>query len=151
MKKEKNSPSLVGSVMIAYVIVLLHILLVFGLGVLIVFFRGVANYMPLILIVGLSVVGTGTYYLYRRFKSQGKSLRETLNSPLFKGKSVEINLLGGIASVKINSNNSVSNQPAIGAGDQIPLIEDPESKRIRELVDLARSLENEHKNQKNKR
>ena len=38
--------------------------------------------------------------------------------------------------------------PAIEAGNTPPLLEDPESKRIRDLVDLARSLENDHINQK---
>lgn len=148
MSKERNNPTLFGSVMLAYMIVLLHLLIVAGLGVLILFFRGVVAYMPLILLGGLLLLGALSYYLYRRFKSQGKNLRDTLNSPLFRGKSVEISLLGGIASIKIDASGSDRPPPAIDAGSSPPLLEDRESKRIRELVDLARSLEDDHKNQK---
>ena len=148
MKREKNSPTLLGSVMLAYFIVLLHVLIVAGLGVLILFFRGVVEHMPLILLGGLSIVCASAYYLFRRFKSQGRSLRDAVNSPLFRGKSIEISLLGGLASIRINSNNGDTTPPAIDAGNGPPLLEDGETKRIRELVDLARSLENDHTNQK---
>ena len=148
MNKNKNGPSLFSSIMLAYLILLLHVLIVAGIGVLIIFFRGVVAYTPLILLGGLSIVGASAYYIYRRFKTQGRNLRETLNSPLFRGKSVEINLLGGMASIKIDSKESDTIPPAIEAGDTPPLLEDPESKRIRDLVDLARSLENDHISQK---
>ena len=124
---------------------LLHVLLIAGLGVLIIFFRGLVAYMPLILSAGLLVVCAASYYLFRRLKSQGRSLRDALNSPLFKGKSIEIDLLGGVASIRINQHNSATPPPpAIDAGDRTRLLEDRESARIRELIDLARLLENDH-------
>jgi len=144
MKKEKNGPGLLGGVMLAYFIVLLHVLLIAVLGVLIIFFRGIVAYMPLILLSGLAVVCASAYYLFKHFKSQGKGLRDALNSPLFRGKSIEIDLLGGVASIRINSQNDTSTLPAIGAGNRTPLLEDRESARVRELVDLARLLENDH-------
>ena len=58
--------------MLAYFIVLLHVLIVAGIGVLIILFRGLVAYTPLILIGGLSVVGASAYYLFRRFKAQRK-------------------------------------------------------------------------------
>lgn len=148
MDKGIKSPSLFGSVMLAHLIILLHVLLIAGLGVLIIFFRGIMAYMPLVLLLGLTVIGAATWYLFKRFKSQGKNLRDTLNSPLLRGKSVEIDLLGGIASIKINPCNSTAPRPLIEAGNHPPLLEDRESERIRKLVDLARSLEKDHINQK---
>jgi hypothetical protein len=148
MKKEDNSPSLFSGVMLAYCILLLHVLLIAGLGVLIIFFRGIVAYMPLVLIFGLAIVCSAVWYLFKRLKSQGKSLRDTLNSPLLRGKSIEIDLLGGMASIKINPGGNDMTQKAIGAENRTLLLEDRESERIRELLDLARSLENDHKSQK---
>lgn len=143
-----NSPSLFGGVMLAYFIVLLHLLLIAAIGVLILFFRWVVSYLPLFFLSGGTLLYVSTWYLWRRFKSKGRSLRDTLKSPLFKGKSIEIDLLGGMTAIRINPDSDVRAQPAIGANGRKLLLEDRNSDRIRALVNLARSLENDHLNQK---
>lgn len=148
MKKETISPGLFSGIMLAYGIVLLHILLIAGLGMLIIFFKGITAYLPLVLASGLIAIGSTTWYLFRRLRSQSKGLHEVLNSPLFKGKSVEIKLLGGVASIRIDLNNTAATLPITGAENPTPLLEDRNPERIRELVNLARSLENDPITQK---
>lgn len=129
--------------MLAYFILLLHVVLIAGLGVLIIFFKGIVTYFPLIVLAGLSVIGGSAYYVFKRLKIEGKSLRSVLNSPLFSGKSLEIRLLGGAASIKIDGHNVNSDIPEIEVGERSPL-EDPTSARIRKLTTQAKQLENDY-------
>ena len=137
MKKE---PGLFKGVMLAYFILILHVLLIAALGMLVIFFRGIVIYMPWIFLIGcVTILGSG-YFFYRRIKAQGKSLRETLNSPLLQGKSFEISLMGGLASFKVGQND-VNPPIFISTTDNKPQLEDPAAARLRELSELANLLE----------
>ena len=64
-----------------------------------------------------------------------------MSLPELKGKNVEVNLLGGLASFKIASDTTelqVIESKVIPVARQL---EDPDSKRIRELTELASMLE----------
>ena len=50
--KKKESPSIVKGVMTAYLILLLHLSLIAGVGLLVIFFSGVVNYMAWIFFAG---------------------------------------------------------------------------------------------------
>ena len=113
MSRENSGPSLFSGVMLAYALVLLHVLLVAGLGIFVIFFRGVVAYMPFIFFIGLSAVGGSAYYLFRRLRSRGNIIRDALNSPLISGKSIEISLLGGMASIKIDTRDSRASLPQL--------------------------------------
>ena len=65
------------------------------------------------------------------------TLRETLNSPMFNGRTVEISVLGGLASVKVGDGSGGA--PALENHSSIPYLqlEDPASIRLRELTELA--------------
>ena len=54
-KKEKESPYF-KSVLVAYFILVLHVILVAGLVVMVIFFRGIINYMIWIFLGGLIVM-----------------------------------------------------------------------------------------------
>lgn len=127
------------SVLTAYFILVLHALLIVGLGFLVLFFRGLVHYMLWIFLGGAVLVMGSGYLFWRRMKAEGKTLREMLSSPMFRGRTVEVSLLGGLATVK------VGNGPAIGDGPDGPALqlEAPASARIRELGELARLLEND--------
>ncbi|WP_054690371.1 hypothetical protein [Desulfosarcina cetonica] len=51
--KRKEGDGLVKSVMLAYLILALHLLLIAGIAILVLFFRGVVNYMLWIVLGGL--------------------------------------------------------------------------------------------------
>ena len=132
---------MVKSVLLAYMILALHVVLIAGLGLLVLFFRGFVQYMLWIFLGGAAVVVYSGYRFWRRMKAEGKTLGEMLSNPAFRGRSVEVSLLGGIASFKLGA---PGRYPALTVGDDDPPVrqlEDPETARIRELNELARLLE----------
>ncbi len=137
----KDKEGLVKSVLLAYMILALHVVLIAGLGLMVLFFRGFVQYMLWIFLGGVALIGYSGYRFWRRMKAEGKTLKEMLNSPAFRGRSVEVSLLGGIASLKIGTPEGYRT-PMIGDdATPPPLLEDPESARIRGLSELARLLE----------
>lgn len=137
--------SLFKGVLIAFFVLALHVVLIAGLAVLALFFRGVVNYMLWILLGGLALIGFSAFYFFRRMRAEGRSLRDAVRDPVFGGRSVEVSILGGIASVKLGR---PQHPPAIAHDGVIdlPRLEDPETSRNREvseLAELARLLEKE--------
>jgi predicted membrane metal-binding protein len=141
--KKKEGDGLFKGVLLAYFILALHVLLIAGVAVLVLFFRGVVNYMLWIFLGGIALIGWAVFYFFRRMRAEGRSLREMLKNPIFSGRSVEVSILGGMATLKLGR---PSRMPAIdheAAGD-IPRLEGPEIPRRREvseLAELARLLE----------
>ena len=141
MIEKKDSLGLFKSVMVAYSILLLHVSVVAVLGILVLFFRGIVNYMLWIFLFGATVIAVSAYLLFRRMKREGKSLREMLNTPVFNGRPVEISVLGGLASFRLGGRPGF---PALGSDypGASHQLEDPDTVRLRELVELGRMFEN---------
>jgi hypothetical protein len=140
-KPKKEKDDLLKHVLAVYLILLLHVLLIAGLGVLVLFFRGVVQYMIWIFMGGLAAILASAYLFYRRMKKEGKNLREMINTPVFQGRPVEVSLLGGIASIKVGTQGA---RPAISDNREIPLqLEDMKSQQVKELSELARLFEND--------
>jgi len=142
IKSKNESEGLFKGVMLAYLILILHVLLVVMLGFLVLFFRGVVQYMPLIFIGGTAILSISAWLFFRKLKREGRSLRDTLRSSTFQGRPVEISLMGGMASLKVGSPGAA---PAVESPTANPArqLEDPASLKIRELSELARLLEND--------
>lgn len=139
----KKEPGVFKGILLAYFVLILHVVLIAAMGLMVIFFRGVVVYMPWIFIGGVTLILSSGYYIYRRLKAHGKSLRETLNSPFLQGKSFEVSLLGGMASFKVDVDGTSRPPPAITAADPPLRLEDMTTKRLRELTELARLLEND--------
>jgi hypothetical protein len=139
-KKEKEEVHL-KRVLMAYLILVLHVVLITGLVLLVIFFRGIINYMIWIFLGGTAAILASAYHFYKRMKMEGKTLREILNSHRFGGRTVEVNLLGGLASLKISGSND---PPALGTASsgQFKQLEDPDVIHKREFSELVRLLEN---------
>lgn len=141
-KKEKENDGLFKSVVLAYTILAMHILLIAGLALLVLFFRGLVNYMLWIFIGGTIILVASAVYFYRRMKAQGRTLRDILNSSTFQDRAVEVSVLGGLATLKIGKPDY---RPAIEVGPTrtIPQLEDPDTAHIRELKELAHLRESD--------
>lgn len=131
------------SVIMAYFILLLHVLLVAGLVFLVIFFRGFINYMVWIFIGGSTVILASGYHFYKRMKKEGKTLRDILQSPKFSGRTVEVNILGGLASFKIGQSGNVPLLSSNAHKQHHHQLEDPNTIRVRELTELVRLLQND--------
>jgi len=140
-KKEKESQHF-KSVLMAYFILVLHVVLIAGLVLMVIFFRGIINYMIWIFLGGLIAIIVSGYHFYKRMKMEGKTLQEILNTYRFSGRSVEVSFLGGLASLKIGGEHH--NPPALNSNSsgRFKQLEDPESIRRKEFSELVRLLEN---------
>ena len=139
MFKKSDGDGVMKSVMMAYLILILHVILLVGLGFLVFFFRGIVHYMIwIVLFGGLAILASG-YWFFRRMKAEGRSLRDTLNSPLFRNKTVEISLLGGLAQFRVGNSNSppLLDHPHSEDSRQLEWTGDPQ---VQELTELARLL-----------
>jgi len=128
------------SVMLAYMVLVLHVLLMVVLGLMVIFFRGVVQYMFWIFIAGALVIIISGYYFYRRMKAEGKTLKQMLSTPMMNGRPVEVSFLGGLASFRVGVPEQVQ-QLESRTVNPTRQLEDPETARIRELTALARMLE----------
>lgn len=140
-KQKKESDGLLKSVLMAYLVLALHVLVIAMICILVIFFRGIVNYMLWIFLgCTLLILGSG-YYFYRRMRAEGKNLHEMMRSPLFAGRSVEVSFMGGFASIKLNQAGDHL-QPALrGPSASTLQLEDSETMRIRQLTELAALLE----------
>ncbi|MFO7494816.1 MAG: SHOCT domain-containing protein [Desulfobacterales bacterium] len=141
MIEKKDNIGLFKSVMLAYSILMLHVALVATVGLLVLFFRGVVNYMLWIFLIGTAGILVSGYLFFRRMKREGKTLREMLKTPVFNGRPVEVSLLGGLASFRLGGKPGF---PALGSDylDVSHQLEDPDTVRLRELMELGRMFEN---------
>ncbi|MBU1343220.1 MAG: SHOCT domain-containing protein [Proteobacteria bacterium] len=99
--KQKDKDGLFRSIFTAYFILLLHVFLLAGAGVTVVLFKGVYHYLPWIMgCIGILVLAIA-WIFYRRVKNSSSDIKNILSMPQFQDKTVEIRLLGGLASFKI--------------------------------------------------
>jgi len=141
LKKKEKEEGHLKSVLMAYFILVLHVVLIAGLVLLVIFFRGIINYMIWIFIGGTAAIVASAYHFYKRMKMEGKTLREMLNSHRYAGRTVEVNLLGGLASLKISGSNDPAALDTTASG-QFKQIEDPDVIHNREFSELVRLFEN---------
>ena len=113
--KNSNKSDLFKSVVTAYVILLLHVVLLAGIGVTIILFKGLYQYLPWVM-GGLAVLVIGiSLLIYYRMKNSASDIKDILSMPQFRDSTVEVNLLGGMASFKIPPETDY--QPRLGYND----------------------------------
>lgn len=139
-KKEKDR--LLGSLALAYLILMSHLLLIGGLGLVVLFFRGVVHYMPWIFLGGTALVLVSGYRALRGVRRHGGSMKGVLDESPGQGYSMEVRLLGGLAALRIGRER-VSPVTALPPRSFLPELESPETQRIRQLSELARLFEKE--------
>ncbi len=101
--KDKDKDGLFKNIFTAYFILLLHVFLLAGIGVTIVLFRGVYHYLPWIMGgIGILVLIIA-WVFYRRMSKSSSDIKDILSMPEFQERTVEVRLLGGLASFKINA------------------------------------------------
>jgi hypothetical protein len=139
-KQKDKKEGIFQGVLIAYVILILHVGLIMGLGFLVFFFSGFIHYMGWIFLFGTAVVLWSGYYFYRRMKQEGRNLKEMIRMPLLSGKTIEVSLLGGLASFRVGP---AGDRPLLSESDtySTPLLEDPSRTELQDLKELAKLLQ----------
>lgn len=114
--------SILQNILIACCILLLHIILLAGVGVTIILFGGVYTYLPWVMGL-IAIFGAGSvWFFHRRIKSSSSDIRKILSLPEFQNRTIEIKLLGGLTSLKIEPDTR-----------QIPKIDHSASNQTRQL------------------
>ena len=143
MKPEKPTMELFKGVMLAHMILGLHVVLICLIGLVVIFFGGIARYWAWIFLGGLGLTAAGAFLIYRKLKAQGRNLIRDLHGiSVPSGSTLEVRFLGGLASVKF-ARPAGSSPPEITAPSAPALLEDPETQRLRELTHLAQLYEKE--------
>lgn len=131
------------SLFMVYLILGGHLLLIVALCFFVLFFRGLVNYLPWIFLGGVSLICLSGFLIYKRMKTEGKALKEILSLPMFHGKTVEISVLGGLASVRVEDPNP--QQPMAIENTSMrqnrPVHALPPSSHVTELLELAHLLD----------
>lgn len=139
---DEQNKGIYNGVFLGYFVLLLHVLLILGLGVAVVLIKGIYDFRWLIFIVGIVVIGVSGYLFFRHLKENNRKISDLMNNPAFRDRTLEISLLGGMASVKLGHKD----QPLqlIGASEvnETRQLEAPTS-HIEELSRLAKMLEDE--------
>ncbi len=147
-KKKKEDQGFFNSIFLSYAILILHVLLLLLVGVVVVFFRGVVEYLPWILGGGVALILFSGILFFRRFRRNAKKLREVLSDPVFRDRAVEVKLLGGMASLRLgqplpDSDHERPQMLHLDDSQRVMQLEDPEAQRMRRLDQLVRLLEKE--------
>ena len=141
MKNEQNK-GIFNGVFLGYFVLLLHVLLIVGIGAAVVLVKGIYDFRWFLLAGGAIFVLASGYFFYRKLKASNRSLREAMNDPALQGKTLEISLFGGMASVKLGSNSEQPQLIHLAEGNAPALLEAPRS-QVQELSDLAKMLEDD--------
>jgi hypothetical protein len=141
----KSNPSHTGAeifkgVLLAHLIIGLHVAVVALIGLVVIFFGGLARYWVWVLLGGLALGAILTVLVYRRIRTGGRRMaRDLQHLPVMAGATAEISFLGGLASVKFSRPHPNGALPP--AEGSPALLEEGETQRMRELANLARLVE----------
>ncbi|WP_161947624.1 SHOCT domain-containing protein [Malonomonas rubra] len=130
---------------VAYAVLLLHLLLIVGLGAGVVLIKGIFDFRWYILGGGTLLLCISAILFFRYLKASNKSLKEAMNDPALRDKTLEISFLGGMASVRVGHNPQMQNQPQLIDVHEVQEIKQLAAPRtqVEELSDLAKMLEND--------
>ncbi len=139
----KDKDGLFKSIFTAYFILLAHVVLLAGIGVTVVLFKGVYHYLPWIMgCIGILVLSI-TWIFYRRMRKNSSDIKDILLMPEFRDKTVEVKLLGGLASFKITAKTNQQNligHHRSNVSDRL-LIEDDINRTEQEIFKLTALFE----------
>lgn len=140
-QKKNETEGTMKSISYAFLILLLHLVLIAAIGILVLFFRVVVSHLLWIFIGCVTVMAVSGYLLYKRMKKGGKTLKQVLSLPVFKGRAVEVSFFGGIATLKVENTEQMKpiDTRVIDSSRQL---EEPGAINIKELNELVRLLEN---------
>ncbi len=120
--KEKDSKFFQSDTWTGYSIIAIHLVFVIVLATSIIFIQTLAAYLEYVIAGGVIFLLVSFLFFYRKFRKNGHQLVETLQQTSSRyGQSIKIDLLGGLASISINSQNQKPDSryqlPPAGRGD----------------------------------
>ncbi len=140
IRMENNTTSMLKGVLVAYIILILHVLLIVCLGTLVLFFRGVVTYMAWIFLIGFFINFLLVVYFYRKIKKRNSANGSVFCDPRFGGQAVEVNLFRGLVSFKMDS-SLFEIEDTTKVDTELSQLELYEPSKTHEITKLAKLLE----------
>jgi hypothetical protein len=138
---KNKGENLFKAVIMTHLILFLHLLIIAGLVLMVIFLGDVTQYVLWVFLGATGLFMLSGFFIYRRIKSKGKKMFHDIeNSSLFQGRSFEVSFLRGLASLKFGQPDGPKAIENPSSEKEFQL-EDPETVRIRELTELARMYE----------
>ena len=140
-KNKDQGENLFKAVIMTHIILFLHLIIIAGLVLMVIFLRGVTQHMLWVSLAAAGLLLLSGLIIIRHIRSKGKQMFNDIeNSSLFQGRSFEISFLRGLASFKFGQPDDMKalDNPSSEVNLQL---EDPETVRIRDLTELARMYE----------
>jgi hypothetical protein len=138
---KNKGENLFKAVIMTHLILFLHLLIIAGLVLMVIFLGDVTQYVLWVFLGATGLFMLSGFFIYRRIKSKGKKMFHDIeNSSLFQGRSFEVSFLRGLASLKFGQPDGPKAIENPSSEEEFQL-EDPETVRIRELTELARMYE----------
>lgn len=145
MPEEKPRSGLFSSLMLMYLVLLMHGLAIVLFALLVVFFRGVVTYLPWIMLGGALLVIASAWIFWRKFRNSQRDFKEMLDNPLLRDRAVELRFLGGVATVRLGAPGpssipirDVIEYRADAPNESVAQLEDPEAVRLNSLARLIK-------------
>lgn len=139
-RKKTDKEGLFKNIFIGYFILLLHVLLLAGIGLFVVFIKGVFTFLPWIMGGTVLLLLVIAWLFYRRMQKNSSQIRDMLSNAHMQDRNIEVHLLGGLAAFKINAKQHSDLLPdSPGGNGNIRLIEtdtDRAERRMHQLDDL---------------
>ena len=139
----EQNKSVFNGVMLGYLVLVLHVLLMVGLGVTVILIKGIYDFRWLIFIAGIALLGGSGYYFYHYFKEHKQKISDLMSDPAFSDRTFEISLMGGMATLKLGHKDDSIRLIGADSDDQVKQLAGPKSIQIKELSELSRMLDDE--------
>lgn len=135
-----QNKGILNGVFLGYFVILLHIVLVLGLGAAVVLIKGIYDFRWFILGGGVIILAVSGFLFFRYLRANNRTLREAMNNPAFQGRTLEISLFGGMASLKVGNNNQHPQLIDVSETHEVRQLVAPPT-QTQELSQLAKMLE----------
>lgn len=140
---DEQNKSVFNGVILGYSVLVLHVLLMLGLGVTVILIKGIYDFRWLIFIAGIALIGGSGYYFYRYFREHKQRISDLMSDPAFNDRSLEISLMGGMATLKLGHKDDSIRLIEADSDTPVKQLEAPKSVQIKELSELSRMLDEE--------
>lgn len=139
----KDKDGTLKGIFIAYLILILHVVLLAIAGVVVLLFKGFIYYLPWIIAGCFIFFILLCYLFYVRMRYAKKSLNNVMGLPAFQGRPVEIKLFGGAISITSGQATTQKHIADLNISQQSEtlLLENNENHQIKQLTQLAQMLE----------
>jgi hypothetical protein len=132
---QKSENTIYKGIMAAFLILIMHVLLIGSIGVMVLFFYGIINH-SIWMVIAITCFFSGAVWIVRRIRESRAVINNVTGNSL-KGKTIEVSFLGGIANFKISdSQNNLRITQGPTAQKQIPSSTPDNIRTLAELADL---------------